>query len=265
LNTVLTDDRVQLAYQVEGADNAPPLLFLNSLGTNLRMWEPQVAALVGDFRIIRSDIRGHGLSAVPPGPYSVDRLGLDVLALLDALLIDRAHICGLSLGGLIALWLAARYPERVRSAIFANTGARIGTREGWNARIAAVQAGGMAAVREMVLARFFSTGFRAAHPDVVAGVGAMLDTTDPAGYSAACAAVRDAHLKPLIPGISVPALIITGALDVSTRPLQSEELHGAIQGSKLVVFHEAAHLSNLEQPAMFTSAVRRFLAEQETG
>src|SRR4051794_29219996 len=148
MNTVTTGDGVRLAYRVDGEAGAPPLLFVNSLGTDLRMWDPQAPRFGSDFRVIRYDARGHGRSGVPPGPYTVERLGMDVLVLLNELAIERAHVCGLSLGGLTTLWLAAHHGDRLRGAVFANTAARIGTAEGWNARIAAVRGGGMAAIKE---------------------------------------------------------------------------------------------------------------------
>ena len=255
LNTITTGDGVRLAYRVDGEANAPPLLFVNSLGTDLRMWEPQAVCFSRRFRVIRYDTRGHGRSDAPPGPYTIERLGGDILALLDSLSVERAHVCGLSLGGLTALWLAAHHPGRLRSAILANTAARIGTVEGWSARIEAVRAGGMPAVRETVLERFFSAAFRRAHPEVVDAIGDTLVATDPLGYIAACSALRDTDLRAEVSAVRVPSLVVAGALDESTPPSQAEELHTAIPGSKLVVLPEAAHLSNLEQPEAFNQAI----------
>ena len=263
MNTVMTDDGVRLAYQVDGMASAPPLLFINSLGTDLRMWEAQAARFSRDFRVIRYDTRGHGHSDVPPGPYTIERLGLDVLALLDQLSIERAHLCGLSLGGVTALWLAVHQVERLRSAILANTAARLGTVEGWSARIEAVQSGGMPAVREMVLGRFFSPAFRQTQREVVQSIGDMLVAIDPVGYIGACSALRDTDLTAAVCAIRMPSLIIGGALDEATPPVQSEELHTAIPGSQLIVLDKAAHLSNLEQPAAFNAALLNFLQAQE--
>ncbi len=263
MNTFMTDDGVRLAYRIDGMAGIPPLLFINSLGTDLQMWEPQAARFRHDFQVIRCDTRGHGHSDAPPGPYTIERLGRDVLTLLDQLSIEQAHICGLSLGGLTALWLAVYHGERLRSAIFANTAARIGTLEGWSERIKAVRAGGMPAVREMVLGRFFSAVFRQAQPEVVQSIGDMLVAIDPVGYIGACSALRDTDLHAEIPAIRTPSLIVVGALDEATPPAQSEELHTAIRGSKLIVLDKAAHLSNLEQPDAFNSAMLHFLQEQE--
>lgn len=179
---------VQLAYRVDGpAPDAPVVVLLHSLGTDLRMWEAQVTPLARRFRVVRYDCRGHGESDVAAGPLTIERLGRDVLALLDHLEIQRAHLCGISLGGLTTLWLAVHHPERVDRAVLANTGARIGSHEFWAARIEAVQQGGMSAVRDAVLARWLGAKFRDAHPNVTRDLGEMLDHTPVAGYVAPCA------------------------------------------------------------------------------
>lgn len=253
-------DGVRLAYQIDGPEDAPALVLLNSLGTDRRMWNPQLPWLGHELRLVRYDCRGHGASNVPEGPYTIEQLGHDLLALLDTLQIEQAHICGLSLGGMIAQWFAANYPERVDHVVFANTGARIGTLESWNTRIEAVRTGGMAAIRDTVLARFLSAGFRKQHPEVVQWVGEMLDSSNPVGYTAACAAVRDADLHDLLPQIHAPSLVIGGDLDESTPPSLVRELHAVLKGSELVIFDEVAHLSSIEQPEAFSKAVLTFLA-----
>lgn len=231
------------------------MLFVNSLGTDLRMWEPQAAALAGQLRVVRYDNRGHGRSDAPPGPYTLKRLALDALALLDALDVERAHVCGLSLGGMVALWLAIHRPERVGRAVFANTAARIGSDATWNARIEAVQAGGMAAIHDAVLARFLSAGFRASNSDMTRTVGETLLATPPHGYIACCAALRDADLRHLASTIEVLSLVIGGELDEATPPAQAEDLHAAIVPSELMVIPGVAHLSNLEAPDLFSRRV----------
>jgi 3-oxoadipate enol-lactonase len=196
--TIVTDDGVRLHYRIDGPPDGPPLLFVNSLGTDLRMWDPQVDLLADDLRVIRYDSRGHGRSDAPSGEYTVERLALDALALLDALDVERATICGLSLGGIVALWLAIYRPARVGRLVLANTAARIGTDENWRARTAAVEAGGMAAIRDAVLARFLSRDFRQRNPDVAERIGDMVLSTPAHGYIAACAALRDADLRAFI-------------------------------------------------------------------
>ncbi len=250
---------VRLAYRIDGAEDAPTLVMVNSLGTNLHMWDSQVTQLSQSLRIVRYDARGHGASEVPAGYYSVEQLGRDLLALLDTLQLENAHICGHSLGGATALWLTAQYPDRVTSAIFANTGARIGSEESWKTRINAVRAGGMAAILDAVLARFLSAEFRQRDPETTQLIRAMIEATDPTGYIGACAALRDADLREMVRTIRVPALIIAGELDESTPPAQSHELHSTIAGSQQVMICGVAHLSNVEQPEVFNQHVLAFL------
>jgi 3-oxoadipate enol-lactonase len=258
---ITAGDGVTLACREDGSESLPALVFSNSLGTAMRVWDPQVEALRPHFRIIRYDIRGHGQSSVPTRPATIERLGEDLLAVLNAYALDRAHICGLSLGGLTALWLAATHPERVDRAVFANTAARIGSAESWNARIEAVRAGGMAAVREAVVSRFLSPAFQARDPHTTLRFGDMLEATDPNGYIAACAALATADLRPVVPNITAPSLIIAGALDEATPPSQAAELHRAIPGSEMAVL-DAAHLSSLEQPGAFNALLLQFLAPE---
>ncbi len=260
LEYIMLDDGVRLAYRLDGPVEAPALVLVNSLGADLRMWEPQVAALTPHVRVVRYDARGHGRSGAPDGPYSIERLGCDPLALLDHLHLASAHLCGISLGGLTVQWVAAHHPERVGRVVLVNTASRIGSMSGWQARIDAVGAGGMAAVREVVVARFLSVGFRMAHPEEARAVGAMLEATNPAGYIAACTALRDADLRAIAPSIKQPTLIVAGALDEATPPSQSKELHAAITGSTLTVLPETGHLSNIEQPATFNALLLAFLA-----
>jgi 3-oxoadipate enol-lactonase len=245
VSSLILDDGTRLHYQLDGPADGPVLLFVNSLGTDLRTWQPQVDALADRLRIVRFDTRGHGQSDAPPGSYTLERLALDAVALLDALDVLQANVCGLSLGGLV----------------FANTAARIGSVETWSARIEMVRAGGMAAIRDAVLARFLSAGFREREPEVAANVGAMLLATPPEGYVGCCAALRDADLRNLISTIEAPSLVIGGELDEATPPAQAEDLHGGIVPSELMVIPGVAHLSNLEAPELFS----RRLLELVTG
>lgn len=259
-----TSSGIQLAYQVDGSVDAPTLVMVNSISTNFHMWDAQVARLSHALRIVRFDARGHGASAVPDGPYTIEQFGLDLLALLDELRIERANICGLSLGGITTLWFAIAYPHRVAHAVFANTAARIGTTESWDARIEAVKRGGMSAIRDAALARFLSAHFRQHHPETARTISDMIDATNPIGYIAACVALRDADLRMRVHEIQAPSLIIAGALDESTPPSQSHELHDSIPGSQLIVFDKTAHLSNVERPDEFNEYVLSFLNESLT-
>jgi 3-oxoadipate enol-lactonase len=223
------------------------------------MWQPQVDVFAQRFRVIRYDSRGHGRSEAPAQAYTLDRLGDDLLAVLDAVGVERAHICGLSLGGMVALWLSAYHPDRIERAVFANTGARIGTEFSWDERIAAVRSGGMPAVRDVVLARFLSERFRREHPDETQQIADIFEATPADGYIATCVALRDADLHRVLPRVKVPALIIAGDLDEATPVSLARELHSAIAGSGLTVLQGAAHLSNVEQPEVFNDHLFSFL------
>ena len=252
-------DGLNIAYRVDGNDTKDAVVLINSLGTDLRLWEPQMDELTRHFRVIRYDCRGHGESDVPPIPATIDRIGADLIALLDCLHLDRAHLCGLSLGGITALWAAAYHRERVGRVVFANTSARFGTTESWDERMRAVRAGGMTAISETVVGRFLGAPFRAAHPDVARRILDMVESTPAEGYLAVCAALRDADLRDVVSRIRAPALVLAGELDQSAPLRQCEELHAAIADAKLVVLPGAAHLTNVEQADEFTRIVTTFL------
>ena len=248
-----------IAYRVDGASDGEPLVFINALGTDHRMWNRQIPALRDRFRVIRYESCGHGVSDVPNGRMTLARFGEQCLELLDHLDVERVVVCGCSLGGLIALWLSVHHAERVGGAVLANTGAKLGSDESWNTRIVSVREGGMAAVRDAVLGRFLTAEFRAREPDVARLIGGMLDATNPVGYIAACEALREADLRPALGMVRVPTLVIGSDRDESTPLALARELHTNIRGSELLVIREAAHLSNVEQPDVFNAAVCRFL------
>jgi 3-oxoadipate enol-lactonase len=252
-----------IAYRVDGPSGRPAVVFSNSLGTDHRLWDRQMPAVEDRFRVVRYEACGHGVSDPPRGPMTIERLGLDVIALLDHLAIDRAVVCGCSLGGVIALWLSANHPERVAGAALANTGAKVGTDESWNARIAAVRAGGTAAVRDQVVGRFLTPEFRARAPETTARISEMLEATNPDGYIAACEALRGADLRAAARTVRVPVMIVASERDQSTPPELARDLHASIVGSELGRIPDAAHLSNVEQPAAFNAALVRFLAATE--
>lgn len=227
------------------------------------MWDPHVPTLGERFRLVRIDARGHGGSDAPPPPYTVDRFGADVIAVLDALDIPRAHVVGASLGGLVALWLAVRHPARVDRAVLAGTAARIGAPEVWQQRADEVRAGGTDAVTETVMSRFFSASFRLEKPDVVRRFADVLRAQAPHGYEATCLALRDADLRDEIGAIRAPSLILVGDQDVSTPIPDAEWLHEAIDGSRLLTLEGAGHLCAVERPAVFDDVVTRFLRGEE--
>lgn len=253
---VVTDDNVGLNAEIVGPDQAPCILLMHSIGCDLTLWDPQVAALADSFRLVRFDARGHGRSDVPHGDYSAERLGRDALAVLDAAGVEQAFLCGLSLGGTTSQWLALNAPGRVDGMILANTAARIGSAEAWQARGDAALAQGMAALADTAISRFFADGFRAAEPETVAMFYRTLLSTAPEGYAGCCAVLRDADFAPELGRISVPTIVVAGRLDIPIPVIQAEALAAGIPGARLVVL-EAGHLSNVEQPAAFTDAIRR--------
>ena len=256
---VTTGDGCSLAYRFDGPADAPVLILSNSLGTAMAMWDAQIPAFSRQFRVLRYDSRGHGASGVPAGAYSMDRLGRDVIELMDALDIKTASLCGVSKGGMVGQWMGARAPERIEKLALCNTAAYMGPPEGWDQRIVAVNANGMATMTEPVLERWFTPEFRAGSPEAVAPVRDMLLTTDPAGYAGCCAAIRDMDLRLTDPLVRRPTLVVAGSRDPSTPPEVTGKVAELIPGARLVVL-EAAHLSNIEQADAFTREVLAFLA-----
>jgi len=255
----LDNNGARFYYELEGREDAPVLVLSNSLGTTLDMWAPQMPALLQHFRVLRHDARGHGRTDVTPGPYTIAQLGADVLALMDQLGIARAHFCGLSMGGMIGMWLGTHHAGRLDRLVLCNTAAKIGSPDTWNPRIAKVEAEGMASVVDTVLDRWFTAGFRQRAPQQVAVVRDMLLHTAPAGYSANCAAVRDMDQRAEIASITVPTLVIAGTHDGSTPAADGRAVADAIPGGKYVEL-DAAHLSNWEQSEKFTQALLDFLS-----
>ena len=252
------DNGCRVAYWKSGTADGPAIVLSNSLGSTHQIWDRQLSTLEPHFRVIRYDTRGHGASDAPAGDYTIERLGRDVIALLDALGIERAHICGVSLGGLTAQWLGAHRPDRVQRLVLANTGARIGTVESWTERIGLATTVGLGQLADGILARWFTPAFHAAEPDTVAAIRATLVSLNPHGYAACCAALRDADLRPKAAYIKAPALVVTGMYDEATPPALGFWLAGAIPGAALISL-DAAHLAHIEQSAAFNRALLAFL------
>jgi 3-oxoadipate enol-lactonase len=254
----LHTDGPALHYEIEGREDAPLLVLSNSLGTNLDMWLPQLPALLQYFRVLRYDTRGHGQSSVPPGEYSVAQLGNDVIALLDAAGAERAHFCGLSMGGMTGIWLGVHRPERIDRLVLCNTAAKIGTPDTWNPRIAQVRKEGMAAITQTVLDRWFTADFQRYAPTQVNTVRQMLLQSQPEGYAANCAAVRDMDQRADLHRIAAPTLVIAGTHDTSTSPQEGKAIADGIPGARYLELN-AAHLSNWEQAHAFTNGLIDFL------
>lgn len=250
-----------IAWRADGPPTGPALLFLNSLGTTFDIWEPQLAPFGARYRVVRLDTRGHGQSASPAGDYTLDQVGADALSVLDAAGVDRAHVCGVSLGGMTAMWLAAHAPERVRTIVAVSTALRIGVPATWDDRIRQVQTGGPESLADAAMGRWFTERFRHAHPDVVAWCRRMLAGCDPGGYARACAIVRDADLHNVAARITAPTLVIVGDHDPVTPPADAEEIRRHIHGARLVTL-EASHICAIERAEAFNAAVLGFLGEQ---
>jgi 3-oxoadipate enol-lactonase len=250
---------MRMHYQLDGPADAPVVVLSNSLGTSTALWEPQLAVLAGRYRVLRYDQRGHGASAVPTGPYTLAQLGQDVVDLLAHLRIARAHFCGISMGGLTGAWLGVHAPHCIDRLVLANTAAKIGSGDTWNARIDAVGQQGLAAMTDAVLARWFTPAFLAANAPPLPALRATLEHSAPAGYIGCCAALRDADLRDAVAAIRAPTLVIAGTHDVSTTPADARFLAERIAGSRVVEL-PVAHISNIEAAAAFTAAVATFLA-----
>lgn len=252
----LSDTRIHFKWS--GKPGRPVLVLSHSLGADLSMWDGQIAELSNQFRILRYDTRGHGRSSTSPGPYSVELLGRDVIAMLDSLGIESCSFCGLSLGGVIGQWLCLNFPSRIRKLILCNTSAKIITPELWNARIESVRSGGIEAIVSGMVERCFTLSFRKDHPDAIRNVREMVSATDPAGYISCCAALRDADYRELIRSIETPVLVISGVHDPVTPPEDGKYLASMIAGAQYIELN-ASHLSNIEAEADFNSAVLKFL------
>ncbi|WP_206956087.1 3-oxoadipate enol-lactonase [Trinickia acidisoli] len=248
-----------IAYTTAGPDGAPAIVLSNSLGTTLDMWLPQLDALAQRYRVVRYDTRGHGASLAPSGECTLDVLGRDVLAVLDALNIERAHFCGISMGGLTGQWLGVHAAERIGKLIVANTAARIGSFEGWHERAALVRARGMDEVAAGAAGRWFTADFMAREPDVAARLTDQLRGTPADGYAACCDALSSADLREEIGQIAAPMLVIAGRYDPVTSVDDARFIAERVPGARTVTL-DASHLSNIEAADAFTAAVLAFLA-----
>ena len=248
----------RIDYSVAGAPGAPALLFINSIATTRELWARQVPRLSKSFRVITYDARGHGFSQATVGDYTIEQLGRDALAVLDDAGVESAHVCGISLGGITAMWMGVHAPRRVKSLVLANTAARIGSVQMWTERIDFVRQQGMAALAEMTMPRWFTETFRSQEPQTVSQFKAMVEKCSTDGYLGCCAALRDEDLREAIAGIRCPVLAIAGATDVATPPEALRLIHERIAGSQMITL-DAAHLSNVEQHEAFNTGLMEFL------
>lgn len=259
LNLVTVGDGTRIAYRFDGDAAKPVLVLSNSIGTTLHMWDGQVGELSRHFRVLRYDFRGHGGSSAPAGAYSLDRLGRDVIELLDTLGLGRVHFLGLSLGGFVGQWLGIHAPERIDRLILSNTSSHLSPASYFDERIAVVrQAPDMSETAEMFLNNWFPARMVAANEPVIEEFRTMLLAIDRSGLAGLFAAVRDADLRRTVALINRPTLVIAGEHDTVTAASHSELIAAAVPGAKLVVL-PAVHLSNVEYPAEFIKAVLAFL------
>jgi 3-oxoadipate enol-lactonase / 4-carboxymuconolactone decarboxylase len=254
----VTVGQTRLFFRLEGRDGLPALVLSHSIGTDHAMWAPQLEDLLPHFRILRFDTRGHGASDAPNSEYSVEELGRDVIALLDVLKLNQVAFCGLSLGSAIGQWLALNAPYRISKLILANTSPRFGDVSMWKARIDAVRQGGMAAISDMAMQRFFSAEFAASSPHA-SSIRSVFLGTDADGYIGCCAALRDFDSSERLKDIKTPTLIIVGDKDISTPWEGNGEIAARAIPDAKVVRLPAAHLSNVERPRSFTAALAAFL------
>ncbi len=252
-------------YDLTGPTDAPVLLFANSIGTSFHIWDAVVPLLSQRYRILRYDMRGHGLTQVTPvtedAGYSMDLLADDAAGLLDALGIERAHVCGLSIGGMMAQRLAAKAPGRIHGLILCDTAGVIGPQSVWTDRIAAIRARGMTAISDGVMARWFTQAFRDSRPDQIRGYTAMVARTTEDGYVGCSMAIRDADLRAANAAITAPTLVICGEHDVATPPDSARELAAGIPGARSELLPGAAHIPGVEKPAELAALIDGFLRD----
>lgn len=256
----LTSKNTCIHYEFDdtAGPDAAVLMFSNSLGTTLDMWQPQVEALRETFRILRYDTRGHGQSSAPQGPYSLDQLGEDALVLLDHLQLPKVHLCGLSLGGFVTQWLAVNAPARLLSAVICNIAAVTAAPAFWHDRAQLVLSDGMQAIVDGVMARFFSPAFAQASPAEVRAVHEGFVLTPAIGYAGACVAIQHADFRASLPSVHVPVLVIGGSLDQAAPPEGVKAVAALIPNARYVEI-DAAHISNIENSLAFNAALVDFL------
>jgi 3-oxoadipate enol-lactonase len=256
--TITTDDGCPIHVEVAGSESAPALMLSNSLGTDLHMWDDQAPEFAKHFRLIRYDRRGHGQSGVPQGPYSFQRFGRDILAVLDALKIKKMNWCGLSMGGMDGQWLGANAPDRIEKLILSNTNFYYADKQPWLDRIKFVSEKGLEPLVDANMQRWFTEDFRKRAPQTIDRMKKMFVATKVPGYVGCCEAIMAMDFRASNPRIKAPTMIIVGARDPATPPSAGEAIAKDIPGAKVVSL-DAAHISNMEQPKAYTDAVLNFL------
>jgi 3-oxoadipate enol-lactonase len=251
---------IEVAATVDGPPSAPTVVLSNSLGSTPAMWDPQYPAFAERLRVARYDHRGHGESPVPPAPYELAELGADAIALLDRLGLERVHWCGLSLGGMVGMWMAINAPERIDRLVLCCTSARLGPPEMWIDRAATVRAEGVGAIADAGIERWLSPAFMEREPEAATRVKAMLIATPAEGYAACCGVIERMDQVDQLDRISAPTLVIAGAEDPATPPHHGELIASRIPGARLEIVPDARHLATIEQPAAMTELILGHLA-----
>jgi 3-oxoadipate enol-lactonase len=245
-------------YLLEGPADAPLLVLSNSLGADLSMWDAQAAEFSKRYRVLRYDNRGHGGSTQSPGPYRIDDVANDAVLLIEHVGAKSAHFCGLSLGGMVGMWLATHKPELIQKLVLCNTSALMGPKEFWDNRMTAVRGRGMQAVVQPVIERWFTEAFRAKHPEVVARIESSMLKVSLEGYVGCCSAIRDMDQRKAISAIKATTMVIAGTFDPSTPPAMGQAIAEAIKGARYVEL-PTAHLSCVEAASSFNDVVNFFL------
>jgi len=255
---MIQSDGAQLHVEVEGPERAPVVMLCNSLGTDLHMWDGQAKPATQQFRLVRYDRRGHGQSSAPKGPYNMEMLGRDALAVMDGVGVDKVNWCGLSMGGMVGMWLGANAPQRINRLVLSNTAPYMADKGIWNERFKTVRDGGMKAIADGTMERWFTKGFRERAPQAVARLKEMVLSTPVEGYIGCGEAVRDMDHREIIKSIKAPTMVIAGKQDAGTTPEMGEYIEKNIPGARLTLF-DAAHIANIECGNAYTDAVLGFL------
>lgn len=250
---------IRIHYELSGRQDGPVVLFSNSLASTLNMWDWQMPAFEPRYRVVRYDSRGHGRSDAPQGPYSIEMLVDDAVGLLDHLGIEKAHVVGLSKGGMVGLRMATLHPDRVDRLAACDTSAYVGAPDVWETRIRTVEEQGLAAIAPATIDRWFTKPFQERDPAAIDRIRAMIVNTPVAGFVGCARAIMAMDQRQTIETVAAPTLVVVGAEDSGTTPDMAREIHRRVAGSRLEILADAAHLSNIEQQAAFDAAVLGFL------
>jgi len=257
--TTIKANGIDISYELAGKPGAPVVMTSNSILADYGMWDDQVADLVGPYRLLRYDTRGHGGTQATPGAYTIDLLVEDARGLLDALGVDKVHFVGLSMGGMIGQLFAAKHPQRLHSLVLCDTASELGPESVWDGRMTLARDKGIAAFVGPMTERWLTKPFRDNHPAAVAKMGKMIARSSVDGFCGCAAAIKTMNLTPLLPTIKAPTQVIVGEHDVGTPVAMAQAIHAAIPGSRIEIVKDSAHMPNIEQTATFNRILLDFL------